>query len=467
MSVDIEPQREQLELGGHLAGLSLPRQVRILAVWPLLEMFMAFLVGTVDLALAGRLDPEPLAIAGTDALGVAGYVGWLLGMIFSSVGIGASAMIARAIGGHHRRLANAALGQALVMAVAAGALVGLLIFTFAPWIGSMAQLDPQSLGMCIAYLRTITLAAPLTALLLVGNAALRGAGDTRTPFFVMIAVNAVNVAASLLFVYGPAPLGGHGFIGIAWGTVVAWCLGAAINIAVLISGRGGMRLRPHRLRPHVHTMRRILRVGLPNLFEGVAGMWFGNFLVLMIVGALNIKGVVGAHMIVIRFESASFLAGAALSVAASTLIGQYLGLGDPARAKQAVIIAWLYAIGIMSVVGLFFIFIPRQLISIITDAPVLLDLAETPLRICGPIQIFFATQMVLGGALRGAGDTRTTMLITTASTFLIRVPLVYVMAITLELGFNGVWYALVIELSFRAVFFAARFFQGGWTKVQV
>jgi putative MATE family efflux protein len=388
-------------------------------------------------------------------------------MIFSSVGVGASALIARAIGGRHRRLANAALGQALVMAVIAGALVGALIYVIAPFVGSMARLDDRALGMCIGYLRAIALATPLTALLLIGNSALRGAGDTRTPFFIMIAVNAVNVSASLMFVYGPGPLGGHGFIGIAWGTVVAWCLGAAINVGVLISGRGGMKLRLPRLRPHWHTMRRIVRVGLPSLFEGVVGMWLGNFLVLMIVGALNIKGVIGAHMIVIRFESASFLAGAALSVAASTLAGQYLGLGDPARAKKAAMIAWFYALAIMSVAGLFFMLIPRQLVGIITDAPALIDLAETPLRICGPIQIFFATQMVLGGALRGVGDTRTTMIITTASTFLIRVPLVYVMAITLDMGFNGVWYALVIELSFRALFFAARFFQGGWTKVQV
>ena len=55
------------ELGGRLAGLSLPRQVYVLAIWPLLEQFMAFMVGMVDLMLAGRLEPEPMAVAATDA----------------------------------------------------------------------------------------------------------------------------------------------------------------------------------------------------------------------------------------------------------------------------------------------------------------------------------------------------------------------------------------------------------------
>ena len=468
MPVDVEVSRSaQRELGGHLAGLSLPRQVFVLAIWPLLEQCLAFLVGMVDLMLAGRLEPELTAVSATDALGTAGYVGWLMGMIHGSVGVGATALIARAVGGRHRRLANGALGQALLLGLGSGLLVAGMIFTAAPGIGWLVGLDDAALDLCTTYLRTVALAAPASAILLVGNAALRGAGDTRSPFLIMMVVNLVNIGASILLVFGPEPIGGHGVQGIAAGTAIAWCVGAVIGLVVLSRGWGGIRLHLHRLRPHWHTSRRILRVGVPHLFEGVLGMWLGNFIVLKIVGALDIPGAIGAHMIAIRFESASFLPGFALGVAAAALCGQYLGLGDPHRAARAVNLAWLYAAVLMTAIGVLFLVIPRQLVSIVSDAPALVDQAVTPLRICGPIQIFFATQAVLATALRGAGDTRTTLLVTAGSTLLIRVPAVYIVGIMLGYGLNGIWIALCAELSFRSLIFAWRFRHGGWKKVQV
>jgi putative MATE family efflux protein len=470
MAVDVEPEsafEAPRELSGKLAGLSLSQQVWALAVWPLLEMLLTFLVGTVDLMLAGRLNPEPIALAATDALGVASFLGWLLAMIFQAVGVGATALIARAIGGRHRRLANAALGQALLMAVLLGVVVGAILWLAAPHMAYLAGRSNLANDYCTTYLRIIALAAPANAILLIGNAALRGAGDTRTPFGVMLTVNVVNIIASIAFVYGPAPIGGHGVGGIAAGTALAWWSGAVLTIAALLAGKGGLRLRLFRLRPHAHTLRRIIRVGMPNLFESVAGMWIGNFLVLMIVGKLAIDGIIGVHMIIIRFESLSFLAGAAMGITASTLAGQYLGLGDPVRARKAVMLCWGYASVIMSAIGILYLTIPRQLASLITDVEPMIEMSITPLRICGPIQVFFATQIVLAGALRGAGDTRSTMIITSCMTLLVRVPGVYLVGITFGYGFLGIWIVLAVELCLRAIVFAARFLHGGWTRVEV
>jgi len=116
------PTHLQRELQGRLAGLTLPRQVLVLSVWPLMEQFLAYLVGTVDLALAGRLRPQSLQVAASDAMGVTSFATWLINLILMAIGIGATALIARAVGGQHRRLANAALGQSLTLAVASGLL---------------------------------------------------------------------------------------------------------------------------------------------------------------------------------------------------------------------------------------------------------------------------------------------------------------------------------------------------------
>ncbi len=454
-------------LQGKLGGLSLPRQVAVLAVWPLLEQFMAFLVGTVDLMLAGRLDPAELQVAATDALGTTSYVTWLMSMIYSSIGVGATALVARAVGGRHKRMVHATLGQSLLLAAVIGLVVGAGVFAAAPWIGWAANLSGDGIALNNLYLRTVAYAAPMSALLLVGSACLRGAGDTRTPFLVMAVVNTVNIVASILFVFGPAPWGGHGVGGIAAGTVIAWAAGLTLILFALLRDWGAIRLHPHRLWPHWTTLRRLIRVGMPAMFERVGGMWVANFLVLMVVGGIGSEGLIGAHMIAIRIESLSFLSGFALSTAAATLTGQYLGLGQPDQARRAATLCWKYGAIFMGLLGVAFTVAPDAFARIITSNPVVVEHSLTPIRICGPIQVFFATQMILGGALRGAGDTRAAMWITTLSMFLLRLPGVYIAGVWLGLGLNGIWVVLCSELVLRGVFFGTRFLRGKWMDIDV
>lgn len=457
------------ELSGRLAGLSLPRQVFVLSIWPLLEQVLNFLVSTVDLMLAGRLSPSPLAVAATDALGTAGYIGWLMGMLQSAVGIGTAALVSRAVGGKHRRLANAAVGQSMLMGLAVGLLVGGVIYAIAPSIGRFTKLSDAALPLCVTYLRIIAMAAPFSALLFIGGAALRASGDTRSPFLVMLLVNIVNAGTSVLFTFGPAPIGQHGVAGIAAGTAVAWVVGCFIILTVLVRGKGGVRLHLHRLRPHRHTLWRITRVGVPNLLE-TSGMWMANFAVLAVVGRIGERdgfGAIGTHIIAVRLESISYLPGFAVGIAAATLTGQYLGLGDVDRAKQAVRLCWLVAAVLMGLMGVMFMLIPGPLVALISPAPEHQAVAPTLLIICGPIQVFFATYAVLAQALRGAGDTRSAMMLTYASAYLVRLPGAWIVGVTLGYGLEGVWVVLCGELMLRGCLFAWRFRQGGWAKAKV
>ena len=111
---------------------------------------------------------------------------------------------------------------------ALGAVVMAAIFVAAGEFGALCGLHGQSLELCTLYLRIMALGSPATAVLLVSCAALRAAGDTRSACGVMIIVNLANVILSVLFVFGPAPIGGHGVAGIAWGTALAWVIGTLL-----------------------------------------------------------------------------------------------------------------------------------------------------------------------------------------------------------------------------------------------
>lgn len=454
----------QRRLAGALGALSLRRQVLALAAWPLLEQSLNFLVGFVDTTLAGHLSVDA-----TKAIAVTAYIGWLMGLMQAAVGIGATAVIARATGARDRRLASAALGQALVLGLAVGIGMGAIVWLAAPSVARFLELDGPSLAMAVTYLRIIALAAPASSLLLVGNASLRGAGDMLTPALVMMVVNVVNTFVSAMLTFGPSPIGGWGVTGIAAGTAVAWCVGAMLIATVLLLGWGGLKLRLPRLRPRGNVMRRIVKVGLPNLAES-AGMWAGNFAVIKIVGMvgrLMDPAALGAHVVAIRVEAISYLPGYALGTAAATITGMYLGLGDPGRARATAQWCWAAVAIVMGSLGVVFMLAPGLLVRVVTNEPALLATAPTLLRMAGAVQAFFGSAIVLAQAMRGAGDTRTTMWLTYLSTFLVRLPAVYLLGITAGLGLVGVWIGLCGELVFRGVLFSARFLHGGWTRVRV
>jgi putative MATE family efflux protein len=460
----VDPPALKKELSGKLAGLSLPRQVFVLALWPYLENLLNFLVGIVDMHVAGHL-PEHQQEA-TAAISAGLYVNWMQIMVITSVCIGAAAIISRSIGAKHKRDANATLGQAMLLGLAIGIGFAISISIGAPYLAAMMGMKGNALGYCIDYMRIMSLTGPAMGIMFVANAAMRSAGDTRTPFLVMLIVNVFNIAATYLLAFGPAPLGGHGVQGIAMGTSMAWYVGAALSTLSLIHNPKTIRLYIHRLQPRLRETKRILAIGFPSLAES-SGMWLGNVLVFAIVGRLADPAAAGAHGISIRLEALSYMPGFALGIAASTLTGQYLGLGDPERARRAVHLCWYTAATIMTLTGVAFMLVPEFFVGLITqDAQLIHDAAGT-LRIAGAIQFFFSMYTVFVQALRGAGDTRATMLITTILTFTLRLPGAYLLGVTLGYGLNGIWYALCIELTIRGLIMAARFNSNKWMTTRV
>lgn len=454
----------QAELPGKLAGLTVRRQVLVLAFWPFLEQLLSFCVGFVDTAIAARLS-----VTATESIAVGAYVGWLLSLMFGAVGIGAGALVARGIGGRDHRLSRAALGQSLTCALILGVILLLLLWWTAPLLCKLMNLTGESRLFAIRYLRCMGLGTPALGVLFISAACLRSAGDTRTPFFVLACVNVVNITASLLFVYGPAPMGGHGVIGIAVGTAAAWFVGAFIIVVRLTRPISVIRLYLHRLLPHWGLLMRILRISGPQFLDSIS-LWTGNFLLAALVGYLGRKeqpGALAAHIIVIRIEAISYLPGWAVGQSAGTLVGQYLGLRDSQRATIAARYCWLIGVLVMGVAGAMFVLFADPLVRLVTNEPVLLELAPPLLRVCGPAQIFLATTIVLEHAVRGAGDTRPVAMMVAASTFLVRLPAAYLVGVVWGGGLLGVWVALCCEVVLRASLITAYFLTGRWRRVRV
>ena len=444
------------------------RALMVLAVPVLIEQMLHTVVGLTDTWLANNLPGKETATAATTAVGNISYVLWFVGLIVSAVGTGSTALIARAKGARHRRLANGVCGQSVTASVFLGLALGVVMYALADPLISAMRLSDQARDFAGSYLRMLTFSLPLMTLMFTANACLRGAGDTVTPAIAMCIVDVVNVALSFSLTYGIWGMPKMGFEGIAMGTVIAYAVGGLLQFGVLLSGRGGVRLHLHRLRPHWHTMRRVLRIGIPSGLEGLL-IWVANFTVVIVINQMDKTNVsAAAHMNAVKIESLSYLPGFAFAMAAATLTGQALGAKNPRRAAQSTYLAYAVGGGVMTAFGLVFILFGKTLATwMMPNLPETAELTGQCLRLAGFIQFGFAASMIFSGALRGAGDTMAVMKLNLASILGVRLVGVLVVVFGFGGGVVAVWGVLCGELILRGLLAYLRFARGKWKQVEV
>ena len=485
-AANTDPQPGEIR-AGKLAGRTMWSAIWILGLPVLLQQLLTACVGLVDKILGGSL-PESIVIPAMDGLSVGSFVGWFVAIAMGGLGIGAQALIARAMGKGDRDLAERALGTSLAVALIWGAIVGVVLWFGIEPLCMLVKLDPEATRFASEYVKVLAFSMPFCSAWMVGSMCFYGAGETVLPSIIALVTNIVNVIASWLLsgieirlgdtrLANPSSLdpATWGVQGIAAGTGVAWLFAAIAVFALLFRGVKDLRLEPRRLRLESDIGWRIIRVGLPMFFEGIA-MWLANFFVLRFIGDIAVKlaaegrtdeGLQGSHIITVQLEAFSFLPGFAMGTAAGALAGQYLGAGNPTMARRAIFACTWVTMLIMGSLGVVFMLFGESLTRIISDQPVHLEMVPKLLFICGAAQIFFAITMVVRQGLRGVGDTRWTFLITTISSYGVRLPVAWFLGVYLGYGLEGIWIGLCGEIVIRAILFAGRFLHGGWTRITV
>ena len=444
---------------------SMTAQVFRLATPVLIEQALLYLVGLSDTILTGRyLTEEHLA-----AITVSSYLIWFLGSLLTVVSVGATALVARLTGANNPRQANRITRQAVTLGLLLGLLICAVGEVVAPSLIQALSLEGRAAVDATNFLRVVLLTMPLGAVMAAGIACLHGVGDTRTGMWVMVLVNAVNVGLAWPLVCGFGPLPAWGFPGIIAGAAVSEAVGGVAIAVILARGRSSLQLTWAGLRLDLADCRRLLRISLPASGESLTTI----FCQLWFLGLINRLGptATAAHGVAIRCEALAFLTATAFSIAARTLVGQYLGAGRPDLAARAGRVAWMYGVGALVGVGvLLYLAAPAMLDLFLGGRQPAVVLEGAPvLRIVAFALPFLATMNILTGALQGAGDTRWPWIIVLVGYCGLRIPLTYALTDPnwFALGLRGAWLAMFADLALRGVLVAARWLHGGWKHAQV
>jgi MATE family multidrug resistance protein len=443
-----------------LGGGDIRGEVLRLALPATAEQMLGMMVGIVDTFLVGHLGATSLA-----AVGLANQWIFLSGTFFGAVGTGSTALIARFIGAKEPDKANQVLCQSVLLGILIGIVAMILGLSLARPAVTLLGARGEVVGLSSTYLRIVSVALIVAPLMYLGNASLRGAGDTQTPLRIMMVVNAVNIAVAVTAINGLFGVPKMGVAGSALGAASAQVTGGVLVTTVLLKGRGLIRLRLDGLRPDWDVVRRIMRVGLPT---GVENLLFriGNMAYVTVLASLGVEAY-AANQVAINAWSLSFMPGFGFAVAATTLVGQALGAKEPKAAEQRGYTAYKLGAALMAVMGLMFVLFPAQIMGFFTNDAEVIMLGTMPLRVMGLVQPFLAAAMIFAGALRGAGDTRFPMIITAGAIWLIRLPLAYVLGVTLGWGLVGAWTAMSLDMIVRGTFNFWRYRGGHWKTIAV
>jgi putative MATE family efflux protein len=429
--------------------------------WPsVMEQSLVTLIGLVDAYIVGHLGAVALA-----GVGLGSQVLNLAAALFTAVGVGATALVARHIGAGEPEEANRLARQAMLLAAALGTSAALVGVVFAHDIMRIFGAEPDVVEAGASWLRVVAPSFATFGVLLVGTASLRGGGDTRTPLLVMVLVNIVNVVVAWSLTRGLWGLPRLGVVGSGLGAASGQITGGVAVLVLLIRGRGPLRLGWRVPRPEWRRLKRILNIGLPAGAEQILLQL--ALLNLAIVIARFGTAAYAAHQIGLRIAAISFLPGWGFGVAATTLVGQELGAGRPDRARQSTYTSFWLALAVMTTMALLLLIGHEFILRLFTNDAAVIAAGKIVIHTSAYIQPIMAASFVFSGGLRGAGDTRSTMLITVASIWGLRLAAAYVLGIALGLGLYGAWLAIGLDFASRALLFWLRFRSGRWMAVRV
>ena len=393
----------------------------------IMEFALPMLIGNIAQQLYNTADTVIVGIyVGDNALSAVGSASPILNLLlalFVGIATGAGIVVSQSFGARDRKTLSNCIGNCITLS----AIASIVIMVVGPLI-SMPMLKllgtPESIiGWCAEYLNIYFLGIVGFFFYNMLSGVLRGLGDSVSALAYLIVAALLNVVLDITFI---AVFKMPGVAGVALATIIAQAISAVLCYLKLKSMGDIFDLNRTTIKLDPSMAMRILRIGIPS---GVtqAIMATAGMIVLNLTNAMG-EMVIACSVIIMRVDGFAMMPNMTFGQTMSVYTGQNVGAAKYDRVhegvKQGSMIALSFAAAITAILLIF----GRFLFDIFTDTPELVELAVSMMRIMALGYLGVAVTQVLGGVMRGAGDTVTPMWISIISTIIIRVPVAYLLA---------------------------------------
>lgn len=403
--------RQMDMLHGPLAGKILIFAIPLIASGILQQSFNA-----VDVAVIGRYSTSH-AIA---AVGSNGPIISILVNLFLGIAVGANVVIATYLGQRNAMAVRRSVSTVMIVAVASGLILLLLGTTLARPILEAMEAPDDVIDLAAQYLRIYFCGMPFMMVYNFASAIMRSIGDTRRPFYSLLAATVCNLILDWLFV----AVFGMGVDGVAWATVISNGLNAAIMVKFLLGEPDPITLTLRAWTLSSRDLKKMLQIGIP---AGLQGMVFSisNIFIQASINKFGADAIAGSAT-ALTYESYCYYIIAAFAQSTIAFTGQNYGASKPDRCRRVWAICMAYSVIICAVANILITWQGEACLSLFTSDPTVIHYGLIRFHTVLALQALASSYEVSGSYMRGLGYSVAPMILTIFGTCVLRLGWCYV-----------------------------------------
>ena len=393
------------------------------------------LYNTVDSIVVGNyVSKQALAAVGCTGPIINALIG-----IFVGLSGGAGVVISQYYGAKDREKLHSAVQTTVALTLIMCAVLTALGVLFTPYMLLLMDTPADVLPAAVEYLRIYFWGVSGLLLYNIGSGILRAVGDSTHPLYFLIFSALTNTVLDVLFV----KFFRMGIAGAAVATIVAQGLSAVLVIGMLIRSNADYRIDPRYPQLKGSLLRKICAIGIPTAIQmGITA--FSNIFVQSYINHFESSCMAGwaAYN---KIDAFALLPLTSLSMSITTFMGQNLGAGKLDRAKKGPLICLGISFGIVALILIPLMIFAPQLVSLFNREEEVLRFGTLFIRMISPFYLLCTINQVLAGALRGAGDTKSSMFIMLGSFVVFRQIYLFIVyrlgggIIPIALGYPAGW----------------------------
>lgn len=435
--------------------MPLGRAILLLAVPMVLEMSAHSVFSVCDAWFVSRLGSAAIASVGLSEA--------LLSLVFAiglGLAMGTAATVARRIGEKNPDGAAVVTAHAIVLGLGVSVVIGVIGALNARRLLLLMGAQQEVVEAGQGYATWLFGGSGTILMLILINAAFRGAGDPMLALKALAFANLVNIALDPILIFGWGPIPAFGVTGAALATNIGRGLGVLYQFQVLARGRGQVRIEARHLRFAKDVAVRLWRVSGVAMFQFAVATT--SFTGLVRVLTPHSPEALAGYTIAVRMIIFVILPAWGLSNAAATLVGQNLGAGKPERAERSAWATARYNMAFLGAVSVFFLVAAPWLVRFFTDVDPVILYGTQCMRITALCYLPMAFGMVMVAAFNGSGDTTTPTWINLGCHWLFKIPLAWFLTWPLGWGPAGVFAAIPAAEILVATCAVLLFRRGRW-----
>jgi putative MATE family efflux protein len=413
------------------------------------------LYNVTDSIIVGRfLGKEALAAVGASFPLIFMLVSFIIG-----IASGSTIIIAQYFGAKDNEKVKRAMDTMYIFLFFASLVIGVLGIVFSASIFRLIRLPEEIVPQASLYM-SVYLSGILFFFGFNGTSSvLRGLGDSKTPLYFLVISTIFNILFDLLFIV----VFKWGIGGAALATVIAQA-GAFFTLTLYLNQKHPLiNLSWRKYIWDREMFRSSIRIGLPTGFQQTF-VSLGMLALLRIVNDFG-TNTVAAYSVAVRIDGLASLPAMNFGQALSTYTGQNIGANRISRVKKG-LIATFNMSGVVAIITSVLIMVFREpLMALFTSDAGVIEIGVRYLLIVSGFYIFFSSMFVIGGVMRGAGDTIVPMFITLFSLWVIRIPIAAFLSN--RIGVDGIWWAIPIAWFMGAVLSYLYYLSGKWKSKAV